>query len=140
MLAILLKVRSIACLKLPCLNHFLIWIENFMNNVMAQQWVLLQDLHQLMSSCAILKTLGWKTALPISNQLFTDVEKFRNYLNKQHKKIKLTSEIEENGSLSFLDITITCDNNKFVTSVYRIQWHFHKFSKFYTRNAQTWVN
>ena len=29
------------------------------------------------------------------------------------------SEIKENGSLSFLDITITHENNKFVTSVYR---------------------
>ena len=47
------------------------------------------------------------------------VEKFKNYLNKQHKNIKFTSEIEENGSLSFLDITITRENNKFVTSVYR---------------------
>ena len=46
------------------------------------------------------------------------VEKFRNYLNKQHKNIKFTSEIEENGSLSFLDIKISCENNKFVTSVY----------------------
>ena len=46
------------------------------------------------------------------------VEKFRNYLNKQHKSIKFTSEIEENGSLSFLDIKISCENNKFVTSVY----------------------
>ena len=46
------------------------------------------------------------------------VEKFKNYLNKQHKNIKFTSEIEENGSLSFLDITITRENNKFVTSVY----------------------
>ena len=27
-------------------------------------------------------------------------------------------EIEENGSMSFLDIIITCENNKFVTSVY----------------------
>ena len=32
------------------------------------------------------------------------VEKFRIYLKKQHKNIKLTSEIEENGSLSFLDM------------------------------------
>ena len=46
------------------------------------------------------------------------VEKFKNYLNKQHKNIKFTSEIEENGSLSFLDITITRENSKFVTSVY----------------------
>ena len=34
------------------------------------------------------------------------VGKFRNYLNKQHKNIKFTSEIEENVSLSFLDIRI----------------------------------
>ena len=47
------------------------------------------------------------------------VEKVKNDLNKQHKNIKFTSEIEENGSLSFLDITITRGNNKFVTSVYR---------------------
>ena len=46
------------------------------------------------------------------------VEKFKNYLNKQHKNIKFTSQIEENGSLSFLDITITCENYKFLTSVY----------------------
>ena len=46
------------------------------------------------------------------------VEKFRNYLNKQHKNIKFTSEIEENGSLSFLDININRENYKFVTSVY----------------------
>ena len=47
-----------------------------------------------------------------------DVEKFKNYLNKQHKNIKFTSEIEENGLLSFLDITISREDNKFVTLVY----------------------
>ena len=47
------------------------------------------------------------------------VEKFRNYFNKQHKNIKFTSEIEENGSLPFLDTKISHENNKFVTSVYR---------------------
>ena len=31
----LTEVRCIACLKLPCLNHFLYSMENFMNNVMA---------------------------------------------------------------------------------------------------------
>ena len=48
-----------------------------------------------------------------------NVEKFKNYLNKQHKNRKYTSKIEENGSLSVLNITITRENNKFVTSVYR---------------------
>ena len=47
------------------------------------------------------------------------VEKFRNYLNKQHENIKFTLEIEKNGSLSFLDVKISRENNKFVTSVYR---------------------
>ena len=41
------------------------------------------------------------------------------YIIKQDKNTKFTSEIEENGSLSFLDIIITRENNKFVTSVYR---------------------
>ena len=84
-----------------------------------------------MPLCVILKTFDWKTAQVISNQLFIDgllIIHFyyfdqritlRNYLNKQHKNIKFTSEIEENGSLSFLDIKISRENNKFVTSLYR---------------------
>ena len=66
---------------------------------------------------------------PIFDRLFVDdtflllrskdhAEKFRNYFNKQHKNIKFASEIEENGSLSVLDIKISRENNKFVTSVY----------------------
>ena len=47
------------------------------------------------------------------------IEKFRNYLNRQHKNIKFTSETENENSISFLDIKITRDNNKFMTSVYR---------------------
>ena len=46
------------------------------------------------------------------------VEKFRNYLNKQNKNIKFTSEIEEIGSLSFLDMKFSRVNNKFVRLVY----------------------
>ena len=47
------------------------------------------------------------------------VEKFKTYLNKQHKNIQFASEIEENSSVSFLDIKISLENNKFVTSLYR---------------------
>ena len=47
------------------------------------------------------------------------IEKFRSYLNCQHPNIKFTSEIEENNSISFLDIKITRDCNSFCTSVYR---------------------
>ena len=46
------------------------------------------------------------------------IEKFRNYLNRQHKIIKFTSETENENSISFFDIKITRDNNKFMTSVY----------------------
>ena len=47
------------------------------------------------------------------------IEKFRLYLNCQHSIIKFTSEIEDNNSISFLDIKINRDNNRFLTSVYR---------------------
>ena len=46
------------------------------------------------------------------------IEKFRNYINRQHKNIKFTSDTENENSISFLDIKITRDNNKFMTSVY----------------------
>ena len=47
------------------------------------------------------------------------IEKFRNHLNRQHKNIKFTFETENENSIAFLDIKITRDNNKFMTSVYR---------------------
>ena len=47
------------------------------------------------------------------------VEKFKKYLNKQHRNIAFTYEMEQNDSLSFLDNKISRENNKFVSSVYR---------------------
>ena len=47
------------------------------------------------------------------------IEEFRNYLNRQQKNIKFTSETENENSISFLHIKITRSNNKFMTSVYR---------------------
>ena len=47
------------------------------------------------------------------------VGKFRNCLNLQHRNIKFISETENENSISFLDIKITRDYNKFMTSVYR---------------------
>ena len=40
-------------------------------------------------------------------------------MNKQHKWLKFTSEVENDNSFSFLDIRITHHNQKFKTSVYR---------------------
>ena len=47
------------------------------------------------------------------------IEKFRCYLNCQHPNIKFTYEIEENNSISFLDIKIIRVKNSFSTSIYR---------------------
>ena len=68
------------------------------------------------------------------------VEKFRNYLNKQHKNVKLISEIEENGSLLFLDIKISHENNKFVTSVYRKRTFRGAFRNFESFLPDIYIN
>ena len=47
------------------------------------------------------------------------IENFRLYLLCQHANIKFTSEIKENKAISFLDIKINRDSNRFLTSVYR---------------------
>ena len=47
------------------------------------------------------------------------IKKFRLYLNYQHPNTKFTSEIEENNSISFLDIKINRGNNRFLSSLYR---------------------
>ena len=63
------------------------------------------------------------------------IEKFRNYLNRQHKNIKFNSETENENSISFLDIKITKDNNKFMTSVY----HKPTFSGVFT-NFESFIS
>ena len=47
------------------------------------------------------------------------LQPFVDYMNKQHRCIKFTSENENNNTFSFLDINITCQNNQLKTSVYR---------------------
>ena len=46
-------------------------------------------------------------------------DKFLNYLNTQHSRIRFTVEKENNGKLQFLDTVITRKNNIFESSVYR---------------------
>ena len=43
---------------------------------------------------------------------------FLDYLNSKHPNIQFTHELENNGSLSFLDINITRTNGRFSTSVF----------------------
>ena len=48
------------------------------------------------------------------------VTQFLDYLNSKHKNIKFTYELEENGSLPFLDVKVTRnEKEKTETSVYR---------------------
>ena len=67
------------------------------------------------------------------------IDKFRNYLNRQHKNIKFISETENENSISFLDIKITRGNNKFMTSVYRkptFSGVFTNFGSFIPKSCQ----
>ena len=47
------------------------------------------------------------------------VQFFLEYINKKHKNIKFSIETELNRSLSFLDVKIFRENDKFVTSVFK---------------------
>ena len=48
-----------------------------------------------------------------------DTENFKKYLNNQRKHFSFTSAVEQNESLSFLDIKINGKNNKPCTSADR---------------------
>ena len=49
----------------------------------------------------------------------TDVERFLNFLNRQHPNIKFTIEKRKNKQLPFSDVLNVSSSNKLVTSVYR---------------------
>ena len=134
MLPIWVKVRFIAYLKLPCLNHFLIFDGKFyeqcdgvamgspLGPTLANVYMCHFENIWLGNYPAHYKPTVYRRFVDDTFLLFRTkyhVEKFKNYINKQHKNIKFTSEIQKNDSLSFLDITITPENNEFVTSVYR---------------------
>ena len=52
-----------------------------------------------------------------------DIERFHNHINEQNCDIQFTKEIEENGTISFLDCLVSHDNNKLRTTVYRKPTH-----------------
>ena len=47
------------------------------------------------------------------------VSRFVKYMNKRHKNIKFSFEIEKDNSFSFLDVKICREKDKFTTSVFR---------------------
>ncbi len=44
---------------------------------------------------------------------------FKEYMNSRHSSMEFTSELEDNGVLSFLDISISSVDGQFCTSLYR---------------------
>ena len=68
------------------------------------------------------KPVIYKTCVDDTFLLFRSkdhIENFRCYLNCQHSNIKFISEIEENNSISLLDIKIRRVNNSSSTIIYR---------------------
>ena len=61
------------------------------------------------------------------------LSKFRNYFNTCHPSMSFSFEQEKNGKLSFLDIEVSREKGKFVTTVYRkptfsgVYSHFESF-------------
>ena len=57
-------------------------------------------------------------------------EKFFEFLNCQHKSIKITLEKESNKFLSFLDILIKNEGNRFSTQLYQKKTSIGLFTQF----------
>ena len=68
------------------------------------------------------------------------IPKFLHYLNSKHNSIKFTCDVETNSKLSFLDILIRNNQNKFEISVYRkptftgLGMKFNSFIPYYFKN------
>ena len=60
------------------------------------------------------------------------VKKFHKYLNSGHKNMTFTFEVEKGNSLPFLDVSVTRDDNKLVTSLYRKPTFSGLYSNFYS--------
>ena len=82
-------------------HHEYSWINNCPNNF--------KPLFYRRSPCFTFVLFRDKSHAPL----------FLNYLNRQHSSINFSMETEEDCSLSFLDVDIKRNKNKFSTSVYR---------------------
>ena len=67
-----------------------------------------------------------------------DAENFFEFLNCRHKNIKFTIEKENNKFLSFLDILIENEGNRFSTSVYRKKTSIGLFTQFHSFTTMTY--
>ena len=71
---------------------------------------------------ASFKPLFYKRYVDDTFVLFKDrshAELFLNFINNFHSNIKFSMDMEANNHLSFLDISVSRENNEFVTGVFR---------------------
>ena len=115
---------------------------------MAWPWDRLLDLLWQMFSCHLMKSNGLNSVLRNLNQFFyrryvddifvlfqsaEHLPKFRDYFNTRHPNMSFSFEQEKNGKLSFLDVEVSREKGKFVTTVYRkptfsgVYTHFESF-------------
>lgn len=58
------------------------------------------------------------------------LEEFHAHLNCQHPQIQFTKEVEEDDRISFLDVLVKKENNRFSTTVYRKPTHTGRYTHF----------
>ena len=122
------------------------FITYFVSKLTESQWVLLWVPPLQMHFYAIMKKNGWIIVLSTLNLIYKryvddifvlfsckeHVQHFVDYMNKQHKCLKFTSEAQNVNSFLFLNIKITRHNQQFKISVYRkptfsgVFTHYHK--------------
>ena len=56
-----------------------------------------------------------------------ELQTFHNHLNNLRDSIKFTMEEEENGSIPFLDVLVTRNNNHMTTSIHRKKTHTDRY-------------
>ena len=123
------------------MNRSLFLMENITVNLMVLLWSLFwfQHLLSFWEKVAFgmprrIFTKCYKRSVDDIFQTFNSYShllKFVDYMNDQHSNMKFTFEVEKNN-LSFLDVKICRENNKFTTFVFRkptfsgvITWLLH---------------
>ena len=119
--------------KQQLVNHLLFLITCFINKLTEWQWAPLGPTlvnaflchyeKEWLDNCPThFKPVIYKRYVDDIFVLFSSkkhLQLFVDYMNKQHKCLKFTSEAENDNSFSFLDIKITHNNQQFKTSVYK---------------------
>ena len=121
-------------LLLQHINPFLFLMENITLKLMVLLWDPLRVHHLLMLFCVNFEK-KWLSECPVEflpnvykryvDDIFVTINsysqllKFVDYMNHQHRNTKFTFEVEKNYNFSFLDVKICRESNKSATSVFR---------------------